>query len=67
MTNARKSFTRKYRNEKKKKIALKAFLSVVTGQYFIDNQKKTTKHLVQQGQRTWTNETLLAPLNDSRN
>ena len=33
----------------------------------LSTTQKTIKHLVQQEQRTWTNETLLAPLNDSKN
>lgn len=38
MTNARKSFTRKKKGVEKK-TALRAFLYMVRGQYFIDNQK----------------------------
>lgn len=69
MTNARKSFTRKNRNEtnkpkKKQPSKLSCKWSQVT---ILSTTKKTTKHLVQQEQRTWTIETLLAPLNDSRN
>ena len=65
MTNARKSFTRKYRNEKKN--SPESFPVSGHRLVFYRQPKKTTKHLVQQEQRTWTNETLLAPLNDSRN